>query len=89
MSAAASFSHAVGFPRHTFFELGLNRGQTLTDLLTSKNTERNLLKPLLKSLMHGRDFKHGRGPSSGATSPALIRTWVTGSGTNLLTQVRW
>lgn len=52
-------SHAVGFPRHTFFELGLNRGQTLTDLLTSKNTDRNLVKPLLKSLMHGRDFNAG------------------------------
>ena len=57
--AAASLSHAVGFPRHTFFELGLNRGQTLTDLLTSKNADRNLVKPLLKSLMHGRDFNAG------------------------------
>ena len=58
-SAAASLSNASGFPLHTFFELGLNRGQTLTDLLAPTNTDRNLVKPLLKSLMHGRGFHAG------------------------------
>ena len=45
-----------GFPKHMIFELGLNRGQTLTDLLTSEGSDRNLLKPILNGLSRSNRF---------------------------------
>lgn len=45
-----------GFPKHVLFELGLNRGQTLNDLLTSEGTDRNLLRPILNGLSQSDRF---------------------------------
>lgn len=47
---------ATGFPKHMIFELGLNRGQTLADLLTSEGNDRNLLKPILNDLTRSNRF---------------------------------
>lgn len=59
-TTAASFANTSDVPRHIFFELGINRGQTLNDLLKSTDMDRSLIKPLLKSLMGGgRDFNWG------------------------------
>lgn len=54
--ARATAAATSAFPRHTLFELGLNRGQTLSDLLTSENEDRNRLKPLLRTLLGGEPF---------------------------------
>ena len=53
---ASTPNASSSFPRHIFFELGLNRGQTLMDLLTSTGSDRNLVKPLLSSAMQGQAF---------------------------------
>mmetsp|Transcript_2959 Transcript_2959/g.9603 ORF Transcript_2959/g.9603 Transcript_2959/m.9603 type:complete len:291 (+) Transcript_2959:62-934(+) len=47
---------AAAYPRHILFELGLNRGQTLSDLLTATSEDRNRLKPLLSTLLGGQPF---------------------------------
>ena len=41
---------------HHLLELGLNRGQTIKDLLTSSGTDRNLIKPLLRTALGGAPF---------------------------------
>ena len=47
-------------PQHLFFELGLNRGQTFLDLLGYRTTDavpdRNRIRPILRTLLGGREF---------------------------------